>query len=102
MKAGGITTPVLAPQLDYRYTHLVKQSPEIRMDSVDELGPEFDRYRRTRIVHRQNAAPRTVSRLENDWFQAIPGQLSSSGEAGDACPDYDGFHVRRIFHRPGF
>lgn len=102
MEAFGIAGPVLAAQLDHGYTHFTEQFPEIRMDSVDELGPKFYGYRRMSIVHGQNAAARTISRLENDWPQTRPRQLSGGGKAGYARSDYDGFYVGRIFHSPGF
>jgi hypothetical protein len=102
MKALGIASPVLASQLDYGYTHLTEQLPEIRMNAVDELGPEFDGHCRTRIVDGQKAAARTISRLENDSRHTPPGQLCGGGEARYARSDYDDFYVGRIFHRPGF
>jgi hypothetical protein len=102
MKPFGIAGPVLTAQLDHGYTHFAENLPKIRMNAVDELGPEFDGHRRKGVTNSQKAAPRTLSRLENNRFQTPPLQLSSRSEAGDACSDHDGFSARRIFHRPGF
>lgn len=102
MKTAGIPRPVLAGEFDYRNTHLAQQRPEIRMQSVDELRPEFDRYRRKSVVDRQKSAAHTVSRLENDRLQTPPAQLSAGGETGNPCSDDNGLCFRRIFHRPGF
>ena len=93
---------MLASELDYGYAHLAQQFPEIRMNAVDELGPEFDGNCGMRIAHCQNAAARTISRLEKDRPQTAPAQLSAGGEASHARADYDGLCVGRIFHRPGF